>query len=175
MVSQVTVDQTSIDHIRSMYINANHPAFDLVSPSLGTLIENCYNELGHPNVDQSLVWTVYLTLLHALQDHDHAVIQGVLSTIDPNEPDIENEELPLVSGLKDLPTNEDEYMGGIGNGTGLHECTSLVVSGIHSLSSVPEHHHVLDDLENEIDPLPAGFDESAVDIPALVINGFSDD
>ena len=85
MVSQVTVNQTSIDHIHSMYINADHPVVDLVPPSLGTLIENCYNELGRPNVDRSSVWTVYLALLHALQDHDHAVIQGVLSTIDPYE------------------------------------------------------------------------------------------
>ncbi|KAH0826040.1 hypothetical protein J3R83DRAFT_7445 [Lanmaoa asiatica] len=158
-----------------MYINANHPVFNLIPPSLSTLIENCYTELGRPNVNRSLVWTVYLALLRTLQDHDHAAVQGVLSTIDPNELAVENEELPLVSGLKDLPVNENEYMGGVGNGTGLCECISLIIPAIHSLSSVPEHHCMLDDLENEDDPLPAGFDESVVDIPALVVNGFSDD
>ncbi|KAG9308114.1 hypothetical protein JVU11DRAFT_12514 [Chiua virens] len=71
------------------------------------------------------------------------------------------DELPLMDGLQDLPMNDDEYVGGVGNGMGLE----------------PEHHRTLDELENDDDPLPSGFDskEAALEVPALLINAFSDD
>ncbi|KAG6371947.1 hypothetical protein JVT61DRAFT_8961 [Boletus reticuloceps] len=156
---KVAVEQTTVDTARSVYINADHPVFDLVPPSLGAFIENCYNKLGRPPVDRSSVWTVYLTLLRTLQDHDHDIIQGVLTAaIDAeNLNAARGEELPLMAGLDDLPANADGYMGGVGGGTGL------------------QHIRHLDDLENDDDPLPAGFDESMVDISPLIIDAFSDD
>ncbi|KAG6369125.1 hypothetical protein JVT61DRAFT_1455 [Boletus reticuloceps] len=155
---KVTVSQTAIDYVHQLYVDGDHVVFDLVPPALGTFIKQCYVEIGRPPVDRTSVWTVYNMLLHALRQYDRIAIQEVLTA---NE-EVEDSPLPLTSGLQDLLENEDSgYLGGVANGLGLQ----------------PEHHHTLDQLDAEDNPLPSGTnqDDDNFSQPTFQIHDFSDD
>ncbi|KIM58647.1 hypothetical protein SCLCIDRAFT_127820 [Scleroderma citrinum Foug A] len=97
---------------------------------------------------------VYLDILDCICHHEEAqTLQQRISTI--NLSVYEDEALPLINGLHDLPFDETEgnyYMGGVGGGLGLCVfCTS-----------------------NEDKPSIDGDDEHEAG-PAVIVTAFSDD
>ncbi|KAF8550995.1 hypothetical protein OG21DRAFT_1487325 [Imleria badia] len=140
---KVAVDLEAIDHVRQIYIDPHHVVFDLVPSALGVFFEDCYNSLGCPPVTRSSVWAVYNMLLHTLRQHDERALHNVLLTIDADRPTADAGGWQLPPGLNELPDNEDGYMGGVANGTGLQT----------------EHHVALDSLEaDDHGPVPNGVD-----------------
>ncbi|KIK76134.1 hypothetical protein PAXRUDRAFT_783061, partial [Paxillus rubicundulus Ve08.2h10] len=70
------------------------------------------------------IWTIYLNLLALLQQCMDVPL--ILSSMNDNVANLDNDKLPLLPGLQDLPINETDmyyYMGGVGNGTGLCKST----------------------------------------------------
>ncbi|KAF8430639.1 hypothetical protein L210DRAFT_3614625 [Boletus edulis BED1] len=149
---KVMVSCEALDHVRRLYINDNHPVFDLVPPSLDYFISQCYDELGRPVVERDSIWYIYCTLLDLMKLCEG--IQPVLDALQdlPNLPEVDME-LSLLLGLEDLPEVKG-YMGGVGNGMGLQE----------------EHVAALDALEYE------GISDIALDaVPELWVDAFSSD
>ncbi|KIK77607.1 hypothetical protein PAXRUDRAFT_42831, partial [Paxillus rubicundulus Ve08.2h10] len=108
------VTHNMIYHICHIYINPDHQVFDLIPLQLAIFIEQCYNNLGHPAVERTTIWGIYLNLLELLQQCTD--LPPVLAAMDPNAEQDNN--IPLLVGLQDLP-ELDYYMGGVGNGTDL--------------------------------------------------------
>ncbi|KAI5997616.1 hypothetical protein F5J12DRAFT_725221 [Pisolithus orientalis] len=46
-------------HVCELYVDANHPVFDLVPHALNAHLEECYNILGHPAITHFTIWDVY--------------------------------------------------------------------------------------------------------------------
>jgi hypothetical protein len=117
---QIGIEQCAIDHVRGLYINASHPVFDLVPPTLGSYFASRYERLGHPAITRDSVWAVYLEMLDAMQRDD-----DLPAAIRPMD---DEEELPLLADHADLPFEEDGtgfyYMGGVDGGRGLG-CVNL--------------------------------------------------
>ncbi|KAG1821416.1 hypothetical protein EV424DRAFT_1539144 [Suillus variegatus] len=143
---KVTVKQDAIDHIRSVYVNPDHPVFDLVPQPLNDFIQRCYDELGRPPVTRQSVWTIYLDLYHSMQRSVQvpAIVRSLTDITDADE-----EPLPLLENQKDLFFREDAdgayYMGGIHGGLGLDasdhrrldELAELDEPGAHLLPAAP--------------------------------------
>jgi len=115
----VTITPDAIDNVRQLYINHNHPVFDLVPASLGNFIEFCYDNLGRPPIHRSSMWTIYSQLLGLLQQSQGmpAVLVGLDNGVAPAG---DNEDLPLIEGLQNLHEKEG-YFGGVANGLGLRK------------------------------------------------------
>ena len=117
------VDCAAINHVQELYINSAHPVFDLVPPRFGVYLENCYEQMLRPLVDRHTVWTVYLNLLDEIRYRVEALCileTHTLSTATSSGH--EDDELPLLVGLKDLHFDESDgvyYMGGVRGGLGL--------------------------------------------------------
>ena len=112
------VAQESIEHVQQLYIKPEHPIFDLIPHSLNILIEDCYIQLGSPAIECRTVWMIYLNLLTLVQQHQD-VVHAVAEVMDAGAED-QNSNVPLIGGLCNLIEN-DNYMGGLGNGMGWHE------------------------------------------------------
>lgn len=114
---KITIDHDGVNRVREHYIKSAHPVFDIVPPTLGDFIQQCYGQMGSPEVTRLTVWTVYRDLLFALQLADN-----ISPTLSLNEAD-EDDALPLLEGCTDLPfcdePNGPYYMGGVGGGLGL--------------------------------------------------------
>ncbi|KAG9311682.1 hypothetical protein JVU11DRAFT_7919 [Chiua virens] len=151
---KVPVNQAVIGSIRGLYINAAHPVFDLVPQRLNDFLVGCYDRLGNPALERGSIWSVYLNILSAARQY--AEVPRILASLSSEE--AVPEELELMSDQRDLPDNNGEYMGGVGNGYGLQQ----------------EHHHELDQLDVECEH--AGVEpEDEMDVPPLIITAFSDD
>ncbi|KAG6370171.1 hypothetical protein JVT61DRAFT_12318 [Boletus reticuloceps] len=126
-VKQVTVNPEFVDTVSQLYINPDHPVFEVVPPAMNMLISKCYNLLGCPPMTRHSAWDVYCHLVIRVQEH--AETPPLLATISDysTDGDPEANELKLFPGLQDLPYNETRYMGGVGGGTGLHMHVSLCV------------------------------------------------
>jgi hypothetical protein len=111
-----------IHHIHQVYINPDHQVFNLISLQLAIFIEQCYNNLGCPAVEQTTIWGIYLNLLKLLQQC--ADLLPVLVAMDPDTE--QDNDMPLLAGLQDLPES-DYYMGGVGNGTGLRKSLTCMI------------------------------------------------
>lgn len=117
------VDCAAINHVQELYINSAHPVFDLVPPRFGVYLENCYKQMLRPLVDRHTVWMVYLNLLDEIRYRVEALCileTHTLSTATSSAH--EDDELPLLVGLKDLHFDESDgvyYMGGVRGGLGL--------------------------------------------------------
>ncbi|KAF8424001.1 hypothetical protein L210DRAFT_3422234 [Boletus edulis BED1] len=113
---KVTVSQEALDHVHHLYINDNHPVFDLVPPNLSCFIASCYDELGRPVVERGSIWSIYCALLDLvrLRNGLHPILVAI-----GDQPE-NDEELSLIPGLEDLHEVEG-YLGGVGNGLGLRE------------------------------------------------------
>ncbi|KIK78775.1 hypothetical protein PAXRUDRAFT_163038 [Paxillus rubicundulus Ve08.2h10] len=114
---KVMVSLEAIEHIRQLYLKPEHLVFDLIPLTLSHFIQECYHQLGSPPVQRKTIWMVYLELLSLLWQRED--ITPFLIAIAPDDMQ-QDEDLPLIGGLQDLPGN-DYYMGGVGNGIGLHE------------------------------------------------------
>ncbi|KAI6105965.1 hypothetical protein EDD16DRAFT_1730184 [Pisolithus croceorrhizus] len=135
------VNKATLKHVRQLYINTGHPVFDLVPRPLHEVLEECYNDLGHPAVTRLTIWHVYLDLLHAMQDH--ATLHLDLPT-SPADADA-NDDLPLLEGQHDLPFNDNNdgyyYMGSVGGGLGLDETH---VHQLNELENIEEEHYIIE-------------------------------
>lgn len=125
----MTIDCEAIEHVRKLYINPTHAVFDLMALTFDSFLEACYTSLQCPPVGCDTAWMVYLDILDCIRHHEEAqTLQQRISTI--NLSVYEDEALPLINGLHDLPFDETEgnyYMGGVGGGLGLCKfCTSNV-------------------------------------------------
>ena len=70
-------------------------------------------------------------LLHTLRQHNELVaLHNVLLTIDADGPAADAGGWQLPAGLNELPNNEDGYMGGVANGTGLRKLTCYLNGSI---------------------------------------------
>ncbi|KAI6156717.1 hypothetical protein BKA82DRAFT_4009273 [Pisolithus tinctorius] len=120
---KVMVDPKTIEDVQQLYIKADHPVFNLVPHVLNAFIDKCYIQLGSLSVQRNTIWVIYLDLLSLLwqQPDIIPVIKG--ATSDNEE---QNDDVPLIDGLQDLIEN-DQYMGGLGNGMGL--CKSKYTNG----------------------------------------------
>ena len=108
------VSHDALDHIHSLYINNNHPVFNIVPPRLNSLIDSCYAELGRPVVECTSIWTIYCSVLDLICVHD-----GVQDILEDMEGDVPGDtDLSLIPDLQDLP-ERDSYMEGVRNGLGL--------------------------------------------------------
>ena len=116
------VSQMTINHVRQLYIKHDHIVFDLVPPALTTFLEQCYHQLGRPSVGRKSAWMVYRALLDLVRQCDG--IPRVLMTIE--EHNVQDDELPLVPGLRDLH-EADGYMGGVAYGLGLRKFPASTV------------------------------------------------
>ncbi|KIK76034.1 hypothetical protein PAXRUDRAFT_171052, partial [Paxillus rubicundulus Ve08.2h10] len=103
-----------MSHVCQFYIKPDHIVFNLLPAPLLAPIKECYTPLSSPVVCRRLIQTIYLQLLKLLQQCTE--IAPILMVIDANAVE---EVLPLMGGLADLMEN-DYYMGGVGNGQGLH-------------------------------------------------------
>ncbi|KAG0709719.1 hypothetical protein DFH29DRAFT_11905 [Suillus ampliporus] len=54
---KVTVEQDAIDHVHHVYVNPDHPVFDLVPKPLDGFIRRWYDDLGRPPVTRQSVWS----------------------------------------------------------------------------------------------------------------------
>lgn len=121
---QVVVDSAAIKHVRNIYIKTSHPVFDLVPPTFGGFLQECYVSFQSPSVSCHNVWTVYLKLLNLIQQR--AETQALLSAfLSVTTSAYDDEDFHLLEGAEDLPFNETGdgyYMGGVGGGLGLHKC-----------------------------------------------------
>ncbi|KAI6020377.1 hypothetical protein PISMIDRAFT_104467 [Pisolithus microcarpus 441] len=115
---KVMVLPATIEQVRKLYINPNHTVFDLVPPALNAFIKACYLQLGSPSVGRTSVWTVYCDILDLMQQSEG---MPAILTVTEDHATMDDEELNLLPGLHDLLEMED-YMGGVANGLGLHEC-----------------------------------------------------
>lgn len=155
---KVTISQDAVNHVRDLYINPNHQVFDLLPASLGTVIKQCYNQLGHPSVEQATIWGIYLELLDLVRQR-----QDMADVLDAHENgntvDIDDE-LPLLHGLQDLHKRPG-YLGGVSNGMGLHKlhCYRTVYYGTDfatsSLDRFLDDKPEIGDANNEIDAGPS--------------------
>ncbi|KAG2142390.1 hypothetical protein DEU56DRAFT_754729 [Suillus clintonianus] len=158
---KVTVKQDDIDYVRRLYVNPDHPVFDLVPRPLNNFIQGCYEDLGRPPITRQSVWTIYLDLYDSMQRSVQvpAIVRSLTAGTDPDE-----EPLPLLENQNDLFFHEDTdgayYMGGIHGGQGLDA----------------SDHHRLDELA-ELDEPGAHLLPTApiIEEEALVIAGFSDE
>ncbi|KAI6152555.1 hypothetical protein BKA82DRAFT_4338062 [Pisolithus tinctorius] len=150
---KVMVDPKTIEDVRQLYIKADHPVFDLVPHALNAFIDECYIRLGSPSVQRNTIWAIYLDLLSLLQQQPDIVpiVEG--ATSDNEE---QNDDVPLIDGLQDLIEN-DQYMGGLGNGMGLQE----------------EHVRALQKLERDEEEVD-GADDMEVPGAFLWVDRFSD-
>ncbi|KAG6378350.1 hypothetical protein JVT61DRAFT_14075 [Boletus reticuloceps] len=107
---KVAISHEALDHVHSVYIDNNHPVFNLVPPSLDCFIAACYDELGRPVVERQSVWSIYCALLDLVRlcEDLPPVFDSVLDTPE------DDGELSLIPGLEDLPEVEG-YLGGVGN------------------------------------------------------------
>jgi hypothetical protein len=102
-------------------VKPDHPVFDLVPKPLNDLIQDCYDDLGHPPVTRQSTWTIYLALYHSIQHSAQtpAVVDSLTDVITNSD----EEPLPLLDNQKDLffhgDTDSAYYMGGIHGGHGL--------------------------------------------------------
>lgn len=99
-----TVTQEAIEHVRQQYIEPDNIVFDLLPAPLSALIDECYALLGSPAVHRGSIWTIYLQLLEHLQRH--AELAPVLINVDASLNVIENDDLPLLGGLAELPESD---------------------------------------------------------------------
>ncbi|KAI6006422.1 hypothetical protein EDC04DRAFT_2871708 [Pisolithus marmoratus] len=80
---KVAVDSTAIEHVCNIYIKMSHPVFDLVPPTFGRFLQECYVGLHSPPVSCHNTWTLYLDLLDLIRQHAEA--QALLSAISEEE------------------------------------------------------------------------------------------
>lgn len=171
------VDCAAINHVQELYINSAHPVFDLVPPRFGVYLENCYKQMLRPLVDRHTVWTVYLDLLDEIRYRVEALrilethTLHAISTATSSDHD--DDELPLLVGLKDLHFDESDgvyYMGSVRGGLGLGKLLCFSWSNDHwcMFCTGEEHVHALDIMEE---------DEPVIDGNglAIVLAAFSDD
>ncbi|KAG2356262.1 hypothetical protein BDR07DRAFT_1380944 [Suillus spraguei] len=157
---KVIIDRDGVNCVRELYIKPSHPVFNIVPPTLGNFIQDCYGRMASPEVTRSTVWMVYRNLLSALQ-----LVDNVPPSLLPNEAD-KDSTLPLLEGCSDLPFWEEPngpyYMGSVGGGLGLDA----------------SHHSELDALADADEPnvpLPHGpIEQSDFNHTGLVIWDFSD-
>ncbi|KAG0709267.1 hypothetical protein DFH29DRAFT_1065192 [Suillus ampliporus] len=150
----VTVKQDAIDFVRNLYVNPDHPVFDLVPQPLNDFIQCCYDDLHRPPVTRQSVWTIYLDLFHSIRHSEQLpAVVGSLADV----ADLDEEPLPLLENQRDLFFHEDidgaYYMGGIHGGLGLDA----------------SDHHRLDELAELDEPAPI------VEEEGLVVTEFSDE
>ncbi|KAG2109269.1 uncharacterized protein F5147DRAFT_652369 [Suillus discolor] len=174
---KVIIDRDGVNRVRELYIKPSHPVFNIVPPTLGNFIQDCYGRMGSPEVTCSTVWMVYRNLLSALQLADN-----VPPSLLPNEAD-EDSALPLLEGCSDLPFWEEPngpyYMGGVGSGLGLgmeyYFCSIWLLIDVREDTS---HHSELDALADADEPnvplLHGPIEQSDFDHTGLVIWDFSD-
>ncbi|KIO02083.1 hypothetical protein M404DRAFT_148351, partial [Pisolithus tinctorius Marx 270] len=121
--SSLFQDWATLKHVRELYVDANHPVFDLVPRALNAHLEECYNILGRPAITRFTIWDVYLDLLHAVQDCALLPSLSVSLSTDTEA----NDSLPLLDGQRDLPLHKTNngyyYMGRVGGGLSLGEST----------------------------------------------------
>ncbi|KAG6372780.1 hypothetical protein JVT61DRAFT_7179 [Boletus reticuloceps] len=146
---KVTITPDAIDHVRQLYINPNHPVFDLVPASLGNFIEFCYDNLGCPPIHHSSIWMIYGRLLDLLQQCQGmpAILVELDNCVAGN-----NEDLPLIEGLEDLHEKEG-YFGGVANGLGLQQEHLRELDRF--LDEEPDHDEEDIDEDNNIDAGPS--------------------
>ncbi|KZS96715.1 hypothetical protein SISNIDRAFT_393871, partial [Sistotremastrum niveocremeum HHB9708] len=53
------VTEEAIDEVRNLYAPPQHPVFQLVEPSYGRLLTDCYEEIGSPEMNLRTCWDVY--------------------------------------------------------------------------------------------------------------------
>ncbi|KAI5991068.1 hypothetical protein F5J12DRAFT_897577 [Pisolithus orientalis] len=147
------VNRTALKHVHELYVDANHPVFDLVPHALNAHLEECYNILGHPAITHFTVWDVYLELLHTVQHHTLLPLLSASLSADAKAKD----SLPLLKGQHDLPFPKTNggyyYMGRVGGGLSLDEIHVQCLD-------------VLDDAENE---------PNVIEGPDVVVTEFSDE
>ncbi|KAG1906489.1 uncharacterized protein F5891DRAFT_1181900 [Suillus fuscotomentosus] len=106
---KIILEPSTIDHVRSTYIDPDHALFDLVPQEFGHFIQDYYHELGRPSVNRQSAWTVYLHLHHTISRLYEQLPPVVLT-------DNEDDPLPLLENHQDLPFHKnddrDYYMGG---------------------------------------------------------------
>ncbi|KIM63440.1 hypothetical protein SCLCIDRAFT_117537, partial [Scleroderma citrinum Foug A] len=120
----------AIEHVCKLYIDPTHAVLiSWLRPLIHSWKCVTYTSLQCPPVGHNTAWMVYLNILDCVHHHEEAqTLQQRISTI--NLSVYEDEALPLINGLHDLPFDETEgnyYMGGVGSGLGLCKfCTSNV-------------------------------------------------
>ncbi|KIK15352.1 hypothetical protein PISMIDRAFT_79839, partial [Pisolithus microcarpus 441] len=65
---KVKVDPQVIEHVRTLYIMPSHPIFNLVPPTFGVFVQECYEHMDHPSITHKNVWTLYLNLCSMIQE-----------------------------------------------------------------------------------------------------------
>ncbi|KAI6156782.1 hypothetical protein BKA82DRAFT_4009317 [Pisolithus tinctorius] len=158
-LQRMIVTKATLKHVRELYVDANHPVFDLVPRALNAHLEECYNILGRPAITRFTIWDVYLDLLHAVQDCALLPSLSVSLSTDTEA----NDSLPLLDGQRDLPLHKTNngyyYMGRVGGGLSLG--AEVFPDEIHVW-----HLNDLDDAKNEPDVIKG---------PDVVITEFSDE
>jgi len=175
---QVTIDRTAIEHVRKLYIDPTHAVFNLVPPAFNAFLEECYTSLQRPPVGRATAWTVYLDMLDLIRHREEA--QALLQVVSEIGISVhEDEALPLLDGLQDLPfdaTDGNYYMGGVGGGLGLRKLHIQVLDASTNLSVYyveQEHIDALNILEED-EPGIDNDDEHEAG-PMAIVTAFSDD
>ncbi|KAI6014646.1 hypothetical protein EDC04DRAFT_2904024 [Pisolithus marmoratus] len=79
---KIMISLAAIEQVQKLYINPNHPVFNLIPPALSTFIKACYLQLGHPFIGcMSLILFILILEANHLQDMD---------VLDSDKPDIQN-------------------------------------------------------------------------------------
>jgi hypothetical protein len=170
---QVPVNQAVINTVRGLYINTAHTVFDLVPQRLSNFIEGCYDHLGCPALERGSIWGVYLNIISAARQY--AEIPQILASFSSEK--AASKELALMSNQRDLPNNNSGYMGGVGNGYGLHMLGySLILLPCLLIQALEqEHHRELDELDVECEHAGVELEDNEMDIPPLIVTAFSDE
>ncbi|KAI6035739.1 hypothetical protein EDC04DRAFT_2868837 [Pisolithus marmoratus] len=112
---KVAVDSAAIEHVCNIYIKTFHAVFDLVPPTFGRFLQECYVGLHSPLVSRHNVWTLYLDLLDLIrQQEEHIDELNMLDEAD--EPNLDNQggeaspEVVLTSFSDDDSDQDDMFM-----------------------------------------------------------------
>ena len=165
------VSPDDIDNIRRLYINAEHPVFDLVPEPLNRFIERCYNHLDRPPVERASIWAVYLDILSLIRQCEDmpdilATIESGNSAVNTNDPDF-----VLIPG-QDLH-EDSEYLGGVANGLGLRTFFSTLLRS-YLIWICLEHEHLSALDAYEVDE-PNMFINEIDAVPVVWVDSFSSD
>jgi len=149
----------ALDDVCHLYIDENHLVFDLVPPRLNAFISLCYNELG-----RSIYRALFKDFMQLCKG-----LKADLDALEDSPQDASDTDPPLLPGLQDLLKTKG-YMGGVGNGLGLHRCSYWLSNSVTHCHTEAKHFTALDALDDEDEPnvpLDAG--------SALWIEAFSSD
>ncbi|KAH9476801.1 hypothetical protein JR316_0010716 [Psilocybe cubensis] len=99
---KIPVTEDLLDDLENEYAPKDHPVFQLTPPAFDERARKIYEDIGTPEVTMASFWEIYRTMLERFCGEVDEEIEVVLTARVAEEQGIDQEEISLLDGMKDL-------------------------------------------------------------------------